>query len=72
MNAARVKAKAVPSLIAVLNNPDGRRLVDAIDDVSSSLRSYPNGEPELERVRASLVAELYETHGYFYSSEASA
>jgi len=56
------------SFIAVLNDPETRAMVDAIEDTQSSLRSYPNGEKELERVLAAQIKELKDTCGYDWNA----
>lgn len=55
------------TFIELLNNPAGKRLVAAIEDVQSSLNNYPNGDAELLRIRASMIAELKATFGFDYS-----
>jgi hypothetical protein len=54
------------SFIDVLNNPEGRRLVDAIEDTLSSLRGRPNGEPVLESILQSQIDDLEKATGYKY------
>jgi len=56
------------SLIDVLNDPEGRRLVEAIEDVSASLNNRgAEGDAELSRIRASLVAELQAHFGFAWT-----
>lgn len=50
----------------VLNNPEGRALVDQIDDVSNSLRAYPNGDATLEAMLVWLTDQLWEKFGFQY------
>jgi hypothetical protein len=50
----------------VLNHPQGRALVNQIEDVSSSLDAYPNGDPTLEAMLSSLLTELYDLTGFRY------
>jgi hypothetical protein len=55
------------TLKAVLNDPEGRYLVDQIEDVLGSLRGK-DGDPGLERILANLVDELEQKLGYRYST----
>lgn len=49
----------------VLNDPKGRRLVDAIEDTLSSL-SGRDGEPMLESALQIQIADLEKATGYKY------
>ena len=53
------------TFIEVMDNPEGRRLVDAIEDTLGSLRGK-NGDPELERILHRQVDELEEKTGFRY------
>lgn len=46
------------TFIEALNNELTRGLIDSIEDLQSSLEAYPNGEPTLERMLKSNIAEL--------------
>jgi hypothetical protein len=56
------------SFIDVLNDPEGRSLVDQIEDVLSSLKSQPDN-PALKRIRDKLIDELEQKTGYRYTLE---
>lgn len=52
------------NFIEILESPITRPLVDSIEDLSSSLESYPDGEPVLESMRDSVIAELEAVSGF--------
>lgn len=54
------------TFIQVLNNPEYRRMVDAIEDTTSSLRAYPDGDPTLQRILTHQVDELFKATGFKY------
>lgn len=56
------------SLKDVLNDKEGRRLVDALEDVMSSLRHQPS-DPTLKRLLVLARDELQSATGYRYSIE---
>lgn len=51
--------------IEILENPEGRRLIEAIEDTASSLRGK-EGDKVLESCLAAMVKELEEKFGYHY------
>lgn len=55
----------VPTIKEVLNNPEGRALVDAIEDTLGSLRGQ-EGEPVLQRILRQQIDELETKTGYRY------
>lgn len=66
---AQKQSLVIPTvgLIDVLNNPEYRAKVDAIEDTLSSLRAYHNEEPTLERILKRQIAELKKASGYEYT-----
>ena len=50
------------TLIDVLNNPEGRELVDAIEDLNGSLDGKEDAT--LEEIRADKIAELRDRFGF--------
>lgn len=54
------------TFIEVLNNPETRRMVDAIEDTISSLKSYNYQEPTLQDILAAQIQELKDASGYEY------
>jgi len=65
--AACVDAKpaSTASLIDVLNDPEGRAQVEAIEDILVSLRNRPD-DAVLQRLLAGARASLKASHGYDY------
>lgn len=54
------------NFIQVLNNQEARELVDAIEDVSVSLRGK-NGDARLEAIQKNMIAELFAMTGFQYT-----
>lgn len=54
------------TFIQVLNNPEGRSLVDQIEDVQCSLRAYPKGDRVLEDILTHLIDRLWAEFGFQY------
>jgi len=59
--------KKEPSFIDVLNNPEGRRMVEAIEDTVSSLRGK-KGDKILGDVLRSQIKELNRKTGFKYDA----
>lgn len=53
------------TFIDVMNDPEGRRLADAIEDTLGSLRGK-DGDTELERILHRQVEELEQKTGFRY------
>jgi len=54
------------TLIDVLNDTEGRKAIDLLEDVLSSLRAYPDGDPTLEEIRDSLVDDIESRFDFRY------
>ena len=52
-------------IIDVLNDTEGRDLIDALEDILSSLRGK-DSDPVLEDARDGLIAELQRRFGFTY------
>lgn len=50
----------------LLNNPETREVVEALEDVISSLSSYPNGDATLEAMRDAMIKDLHDCTGFTY------
>lgn len=56
------------TFIEVMNNEEGRYLVEAIEDTVSSLQAYPEGDRILESMLRRQVEELRNRFGYEYDT----
>ena len=54
------------TFIDILNNPESRHLVEQIEDILSSLDSYPEGDAILEEIRDNLITQLETDFGFTY------
>lgn len=52
-------------IIDVLNDSEGRELIEALEDILSSLRDK-DSDPVLEGMRDNLIAELQRRFGFTY------
>lgn len=54
------------TLIDVLNDTEGRELIDTLEDILSSLRDK-DSDPVLEDARDGLIAEIQRRFGFTYA-----
>lgn len=62
---ARFELRLEPTLIEILNNPETRRMVEAIEDTQVSLRGRED-DPHLAFVLEEQIAALYTATGFWW------